>query len=131
MRIPRDLKPELIMSIIGTVTGNAWVPQAIVTTTMDLMVPSMGEVPIAEKAPIVEGIVVAKTGLMVEVLLMAGKEMVTEIVPMMGVIFRTMVRRLEAIPAVRLARAVEAIAMAGVVVITTHHSSHDNEVCTL
>jgi hypothetical protein len=37
-RIPLELKPRRIISIIGTVTGNISIPQAIIATTLDLMV---------------------------------------------------------------------------------------------
>ncbi len=112
-RIPLELKPRRIISIIGTVTGNASIPQAIVALTLGLTVlapptaeevPIAEEVPTAEQVPMTEGILVAKTSHMVGVLLMAEKFVVAEIVPTMGVAVRTkMSCRLEFSPAVRLA----------------------------
>lgn len=78
----------------------------------------------------VDGIAMAKTDPMAETLPMGAKVITTEMVPMMGVIVRTKPsRRLEAIPAVRLAQTEGVIAMAEVVVTTAHHRSPHNEAC--
>lgn len=132
-RTPLELKPRRIMSIIGTVTGNFSIRQAIVATTLDRMVlalPITGEIRIAKEVPMVEGIAMAKTDPMAEILPMGEKVITTKMVPMMGVIVRTETsRRPEASPAVWLAQTEGVIAMAEVVVITAHHRSPYNEAC--
>jgi len=134
-RIPLELKPRRIISIIGTVTGNASIPQAIVAPTLGLTVlalPIAEQVPTAEEVPMAEGILVAKTSHMVGVLLMAEKVFVAEIVPTMGVTVRTkMFRRLGFVPVVRLASMVKAVAMAEVIVITAHRGNPHHEACTI
>ncbi len=140
-RIPLELKPRRIISIIGTVTGNASIPQAIVAPTLGLTVlalpiaeevPIAEQVPTAEEVPMAEGILVAKTSHMVGVLLMAEKVVVAEIVPTMGVTVRTkMFRRLGFVPVVRLASMVKAVAMAEVIVITAHRGNPHHEACTI
>ncbi len=134
-RIPLELKPRRIISIIGTVTGNASIPQAIVAPTLCLTVlalPIAEQVPTAEEVPMAEGILVTKTSHMVGVLLMAEKVVVAEIVPTMGVTVRTkMFRRLGFVPVVRLASMVKAVAMAEVIVITAHRGNPHHEACTI
>lgn len=134
-RIPLELKARRTISVIGTVTGNVSIPQAIFTTTLDPMVLAlltMEEALTVEEVPIVEGILLGKMSSMVGSLLMTEKVVVAQIVPTMRVAVRTKTfRRLGSVPVLRLASMVKAIAMAKAIVIITHWGSPHHEACKI